>query len=221
MKSKKNTKIKVFFVDDHPIVCSGLRSELSKTKDIEYVGEANNGKEALEKLAKTSCDVILMDADMPELNGLKTSEQIFKSKPDAKIIAIHDNDTYLLEFMCMGAMGYLLKDVPSDELIKAIKSVHSSIPYLSLKIDKALLKRHSEILKSTRANHNGKGLTKRESEILTMLANGFSNKEVAFKLKLSVRTVESHRNNIMKKLNIKTISGLTKYAISKGIIKAD
>lgn len=219
MKTKK--KIKVFFVDDQPIVCSGLRTELGKATGIECVGEATNAKEAIEKLSKTACDVILMDMDMPGTNGLKTSEEIFKTKPDAKIIALHDNDTYLLEFMCMGAMGYLLKDVPPDELIKAVKSVHSSIPYLSLKIDKALLKRHSEVLRSTRGNHNGKGLTKRESEVLTMLANGFSNKEVAFKLKLSVRTVESHRNNIMKKLNIKTISGLTKYAISKGIIKAD
>jgi DNA-binding NarL/FixJ family response regulator len=221
LKAKKKTKIKVFFVDDHPIVCSGLRTELSKTTEIECVGEATSGKEALEKLSKTSCDVILIDMDMPDMNGLKTSEQIFKEKPDARIIAIHDNDTYLLEFMCMGAMGYLLKDVPPDELVTAIKSVHTNSPYLSLKIDKSLLKRHSELLRSTRGNHNGKELSKRESEVLIMLANGFSNKEIAFKLKLSVRTVESHRNNIMKKLNIKTISGLTKYAISKKMIKAD
>jgi DNA-binding NarL/FixJ family response regulator len=221
LKTKKKGTIKVFCVDDHPIVCSGLRTELTKAKNIECIGEAASGKEAVEKLEKIHCDVILMDVDMPDMNGIKTSEEILKVKPDVKIIGLHDNDNYLLDFMCMGAMGYLLKDIKPDELIKAIRSAYEGTPYLSLKIDKSLLKRHNELLRRSRGNHNGKELTKRESEVLIMLANGFANKEIAFKLKLSVRTVESHRVNIMKKLNIKTISGLTKYTISKGMIKAD
>lgn len=221
LKTKKKNKIRVFFVDDHPIVCSGLRNELSRVKAFECIGEAASGKEAIEKLHKCKCDVILLDMDMPDMNGLKTAEQLLKNNPEAKIIGLHENENYLLEFICMGAMGYLLKDISPDELAKAIKSVHANTPYLSLKIDKSLLKRHSELLRNLRSNHNGKELTKRESEVLVMLVNGFSNKEIAFKLKLSVRTVESHRTNVMKKLNIKTISGLTKYAISKGIIKAE
>lgn len=221
MKTKKKTNIRVFCVDDHPIVGSGLRTELDKAKGFECVGEAVNGTEAVEKLAKTPCDVIIMDMDMPEMNGLKTAEEIFKMKPGARIIGMHDNDNYLLDFMCAGAMGYLLKNFQPDELITAIRSVCDGTPYLSLNIDKSLLKRHNELLRKTRGNHNGKELTKRETEVLVMIANGFSNKEIAFKLKLSVRTVESHRNNIMKKLNIKSVSGLTKYAISKGIVKTD
>ncbi|HEX2788139.1 MAG TPA: response regulator transcription factor [Ignavibacteria bacterium] len=221
MEKKKRSKIKVFIADDQPIVRAGLKTELEKTQKIECIGEASNGKEAVEKLSEMKCDIIFMDVDMPEMNGLKAAQLLLQKNPDAKIIALHENEKYVLDFLCMGAMGYLLKDVAPGELIKAVKCVADNSPYLSIKLDKTLLKHHRDDLRKSRATQSVNNLTKRETQILTMLANGFSNKEVAFNFKLSVRTVESHRNNIMKKLNIKTVSGLTKYAISKGIINAD
>jgi two-component system, NarL family, nitrate/nitrite response regulator NarL len=212
-------KIKVFLVDDHHIVRSGIRSELSKNENISILGEASSGKDALEKLEKMIPDVILMDISMPEMNGLKATELIKKKMPNVKIIALtmHDNKNYVAELIRLGASGYIMKDSSPEELIKAIESVYNDILYFSPKINVDLIKSTPRTPRASKAHLPG-SLTPREESILRFLVNGLSNKEIAKELAISVRTVETHREHINRKLNMKSLAELTKYAIAEGII---
>lgn len=212
-------KIKVFLVDDHHIVRSGIRSELSKNSNISVLGEASSGKDALEKLEKIIPDVILMDISMPEMNGLKATELIKKRMPNVKIIALtmHDNKNYVAELIRLGASGYIMKDSSPEELVKAIESVNDNELYFSPKINVDLIKSTPRVSRASKAHLPG-SLTTREESILKFLVNGLSNKEIAKELAISVRTVETHREHIHRKLNMKSLAELTKYAISAGLI---
>ena len=207
-----DTPIKVLLADDHPLVLDGIRSCLEINEDIEVVGVANTGKDALEKAEELRPDIVLMDINMPELNGLDATEIFRERYPDIKllILSMHDNREYITSALNSGARGFVLKDVPSQEIVTAIRSVHQGGTYFSSGV--------SDILLNNMDEDNGSPLTTREQTILILLAQGKSNKHVARELDISVRTAETHRRNIKRKLNISTTAGLTKYAIENGLV---
>lgn len=212
MTSQDRTKIRVILVDDHPLVLDGIRSRIEEDETIEVIAEGSNGEDALRLAAENQPDVILMDISMPVLNGIEAAERFKDELPDIKLLMLtmHDNREYITKVLKAGARGYILKDVSSNEMIAAIKAVHDGKTYYSSGVTDILL------------NDGPKKevpLTDREKTILCLLAEGNSNKHVARELDISVRTVETHRRNIKRKLNVKTSAGLVKYAIENGIVE--
>lgn len=207
-------KITVLIVDDHPLVMDGIRSCLETYDHIEVIGVATNGREALKQAEQLGPEIVLMDINMPDLNGLDATELFTERFPNIKllILSMHDNREYIASALQLGARGYVLKDVPSREIVTAIEAVHRGGTYFSSGVSKILLS-HGEIEPNS-------PLTTREQTILLMLSEGKTNKHVAKELNISVRTVETHRRNIKKKLNIGSTAGLTRYAIQHGLIKA-
>jgi DNA-binding NarL/FixJ family response regulator len=207
-----NEMIKVLLVDDHPLVLDGIRSRLDDDDEINVIAEAANGQEALDKASDLNPDVVLMDINMPILNGIEAAEIFADKYPHIKILILtmHDSREYITKVLNTGAKGYILKDVPSDEMVAAIKMVHAGKTYYSSGVTDTLINE-----KETKAVP----LTDREKTILQLLAEGASNKHVARELDISVRTVETHRRNIKRKLDVKTSAGLVKYAIENGIVE--
>ncbi len=206
-------KIKVLLVDDHQLLREGLVNILQKTSHIEVVGQASNGREGLQLLNKLQPDIVLMDVAMPGLNGVEATRMMLNDFPDIRIIALsmHDNSQFITGMFTAGAKGYLLKDCATAELIEAIEKVAAGQYFLSYDISSIVLK---EFLNSRKTKEPV--LTGREREVLQLIAEGSSTKEIASRLFLSQKTVESHRKNIMDKLDIHTIPELTKYAIREG-----
>ena len=208
--------IKVLVVDDHPIVRQGLRSCLASCKHLEVVGEAANGKEAIAKTNALMPDVVLMDLEMPTLDGLAATNVLAREQPQVKvlIVSMHQDAKYLKRLIEAGARGYISKEASTAQLIQAIEAVaggkefYGSIP---LAVTNAALKENTD-------NTRTKKLSPREQEVLVAISEGLSNKEVGSRLNLGVRTVETHRERIMRKLNIHTVAGLTRYAISVGLV---
>ncbi len=209
--------IRILLVDDHPLVLEGISARLESEVGIEVIGQANNGQQALEKAAELKPDVVLMDISMPVMNGLEAAERFKSDQPDVRvlILSMHENREYIVKMIQSGAAGYVLKDVSSDELIRAIQTVHQGGTYFSAGASEALF---SEFAKSDQPEKPDTGLTKREEMVLKLIAEGKVNKEVARALDISVRTVETHRQNIKQKLNIQTAAGLTKYALEHNLI---
>jgi len=205
--------IRVLLADDHPLVLDGLRSCLEMYDHIEVLGTARTGREALDLAGELSPDIVLMDINMPELGGLDATELFSERFPDIKllILSMHDRREYIASAVRYGARGYVLKDVPSQEIVTAIEAVHRGGTYFSSGVSEILL-----------AQNGDEGpLTTREQTILLLLAEGQSNKHVARELDISVRTVETHRRNIKRKLNISSTAGLTRYAIQHGLIRGE
>ena len=220
MNSGKRTRVLV--VDDHAIVRQGLRAILDTEPDIEVVGEAADGREAVRKTMALRPDVVIMDVSMPRMNGLEATARIAKEIPEVKIVALtmHSSEEYVYSLLKAGARGYLLKESVSSDLIEAIHAVKAGGTYLhpaiSTKVvDGYLKKPHA---KSRQGMMDV--LTPREREILQLIAEGHTNKEIAGLLVLSVKTIENHRTRIMDKLEIHNVAGLTRYAISHGIATA-
>jgi two-component system nitrate/nitrite response regulator NarL len=219
VKKDKPKKIKLLLVDDHPIVLDGIKSHLCAQPDFEVVGDANNGHEALRKAKLTIPDVILMDINMPQVNGLEAMASLRRQVPKAKILVLtmHDNREYIAQVVRSGARGYLLKDSSPSELVAAIKAVYAGEVYFSPSISRVLL----EEITSGNGKHNGipaqQTLTDREREVLSLIAEGLLNKQIADRLGIGVRTIETHRERIMRKLDIHTVAGLTKFAIARGM----
>jgi two-component system nitrate/nitrite response regulator NarL len=211
----RRNKIKVFLVDDHPIVREGVRSYLS-SHSINVVGEASDAKEALRKVKKLAPDVIVLDVNLPSIDGGELARRLRRLIPKAKLIAfsIHSSAEYVVKMARCGVQGYVTKDQPAGELLEAIKSVASGGLHFPGGMTDVLLAPAAEPAAGQAADVE---LTSRESEVLALLAEGLPNKGIATKLGISVRTVETHRENLGHKLKIATVAGLTKYAIARGL----
>ena len=209
---------KVILVDDHKIIREGLRALLEKEGNIEIIGEAEDGTIALQMLKKSVPDIIVMDISMPKLNGIEATRQIKHDYPDIRIIALsmHRDNLYISNMLEAGASAFLLKDCAAEELIKAIHTVMSNQTYLSPEITDFVVKDYVNFLKRKGDSILNK-LSSRELEVLQKLVEGNSTKEIAFQLHLSVKTVETHRQQIMSKLDVHSIAELTKIAIREGL----
>jgi len=216
MKNKKQPKIKVFLVDDHPAVREGVRSYLTSQGSVLVVGEAGDAKEALRKVKKLAPEVIILDVNLPSLDGGELARRLRLAVPAAKIIgfSVHASQEYVVRMARCGAHGYVMKDAPTAKLVEAIQHVHKGGLYFPPDMSDAILSPES---KPSSEDEGTVVLTTREREVLTLLAEGLANKEVARKLGISVRTAETHREHVSHKLNIMTIAGLTKYAIQHGL----
>jgi len=206
------TPVRVLIADDHPMVVEGLAAILGTYDDIEVAGTVGNGHEALAAFARLSPDVVLMDLNMPGLSGLSATEMLLERAPRARvlILSMHDSPEYIGAALRHGACGYVLKDVPTDDLHDAILRVHAGETYLCTGAEARLAPGTSD---------GREPLTGREQTVLLELAQGKSNKEVAAALDISVRTVETHRKNIRRKLGISSTAGLTRYALEHGVLQ--
>ena len=210
--------IKILLADDHKIMRDGLRTLIEKENGMEVVAEAEDGRSAVKQARKIVPDIVIMDITMPDLNGIDATRAIIEDASGVKIIALsmHSDRRFVSGMLEAGASGYLLKDSAFEELATAIRAVVANQIYLSPKIADIVVKRF--VSKSTSTERSAfTELTKREREVLQLLAEGVSTKEIAGRLNLSVKTVETHRANIMAKLDIHTISELVKYAIREGL----
>ncbi len=214
--------INVLLAEDHQIVREGLRAMLNLEADIKVVGEAENGRQAVELFAKLRPDVVVMDIAMPLLNGMEATRQLLQAFPGTKVLILsaHSDDAYVTMVMDIGASGYLIKQTASHVLPEAIRAVHQGKTYFS----PIIAKRRNHQTQKARAQGELPGkvvspLSTREMEVLQLIAEGKANKETADELHISVKTVEKHRQSLMDKLNIHDTAGLTRYAISMGIIE--
>ncbi len=216
----KSNKIKIVLADDHRMMIDGLRSMLSDEKDLEVVGVAYNGKEALEAVLKHNADVLITDYNMPEMNGLELTEALQKVKPDVKILVLtmYGDITHIEEMLQAGISGYILKNTGNDELINAIHKLHNGGTYYDDEVAQ-------EIFRSLKDNSIKKqnvekvNLTDREKEIIQLISQEHNNAMIGDMLSISERTVESHRKNIYRKTNTNTIIGLLKFAFANGLVK--
>ncbi len=215
------TKIRVLVCDDHTILREGIRLLLNSQPDIEVVAEAVDGREAVEKAREVLPDIILMDIAMPLLNGLEATKQIRRDNPNLRVLVLtmYESDEYVSQMLEAGAAGYVLKKVAGSELVYAIRSVHNGEAFLYPSITKRLVEDYLRRVELGQERDSFDGLTDREREVLQLIAEGHTNKEIADLLNLSVRTVQNHRAHIMEKLGMHDRGELIKYAIQKGIIE--
>jgi DNA-binding NarL/FixJ family response regulator len=216
-------KISVVLAEDHVVVRQGLRSLLSAEPDIEVIGEASNGREAVQMARDFHPDVIVMDIAMPLLNGFGATCQILADGIPTKVLILssYSDDEYVYRLTEAGASGYLIKQSAASELIKAVREIANGNAYFS----PSILKRLIELYRESRAQgrpfrSRNEHLTSREQEVLQMAAEGHVNKQIAATLNLSIKTVEKHRQQLMDKLNIHDIAGLTRYAIAHGVVES-
>ncbi len=204
--------VRVLIVDDHPMVAEGIQSILESYDDIEVVGTLGDGQSAVDQAPALAPDVILMDLNMPRLGGLSATEMLLERVPEARILilSMHDSPEYISSALSHGALGYVLKDVPTEEIKQAIDTVMRGERYLCTGAKGSL---------EPKTNDGREQLTGREQTILLQLAQGKSNKQVAQALDISVRTVETHRKNIKRKLGISSTAGLTRYALEHGVLQ--
>ncbi len=212
--------LRILLADDHGVVRKGLRFLLEQQPDVEIVGEAADGREAVRIAEETSPDVVIMDIAMPLLNGIDATAQIVKRKPEigVVILSMHSDEDYLLSALNAGAKGYLLKDSAEVDLVRAIQAVHRGTPFFSPEIAKTMLEDYMRFLQQRNLQDSYDLLTDREKEVLQLLAEGKSNKEVAAILDVSVYTIDTHRTHLMQKLNLHNTAEIVLYAVRKKII---
>lgn len=214
--------IRILVVDDHAVVRSGLMSLLDGKEELRVVGEAAEGDEAIARAAELRPDVVLMDLSMPHgKDGLTATKQLKKERPDTSvlILTMHDDEEYLFRAIQAGASGYLLKSAPHEELLTAIRTVARGDAYLYPTATKKLMSEYMEQWRSGEHAGTYESLSEREKEVLAWTAKGYSNKEIAEQLFISVKTVETHKSNLMEKLGLKTRPELVKYALKKGLLQ--
>ena len=212
-------KIKIILADDHRIVREGIRSLLEKSDHLEVIAEAENGREAVQMAKELNPDVILMDIAMPLLNGLEATLQIKRDCPDVKVLAltIHEDEEYIRQMLASGAMGYITKYAATDELVQAVETVFKGEMVLSPAITRLVVEDYLRWADVQQENPDK--LTPREREVLQLIAEGHKNKEISDILKISIKTVKAHRNNLMQKLDLHSQGELIRYAIQKKIIE--
>ena len=215
------SKIRIMLADDHTLFRQGIRTLIAAENDMEVVGEASNGADAVERVGELRPDVVLMDIGMPGLSSFEATRQIKKNRVDTKVLflTMYDDEDYLVEGMEVGANGYVLKDSPAQQLVAAIRDICRGGSYLSPRMLSQLVDDFRTRVKSTNRTPRFATLTTREREVLKMLAEGNSVKEIACDLNLSVKTVEAHKFNLMRKLDIHNKAQLVQYAIQKKIIQ--
>jgi DNA-binding NarL/FixJ family response regulator len=216
-------RITVLMAEDHLIVREGFRGLLKDQRDIEVVGEAATGREAVQLAKKLRPNVVVMDIAMPQLNGLEATRQILKSNPSTRVIMLsaHADDAYVEQAVAAGATGYLIKQASSHALCEAIREVQKGNTFFSPSIGKHLKHQYEKSPARKGLNRKrGADLSSREMEVLQLIAEGKANKETAAELGISIKTVEKHRQHLMQKLNIHDTAGLTRYAVTAGIIES-
>ena len=215
--------VRVVLADDHAMMREGLKALIAKEADLEVAGEADNGKEIVELARKAGAHIVVMDVAMPGLNGIEATRKLLKALPFCKVVALsgHANNKFVREMLKAGASAYVLKSRAYEELVRAIREVMKGLKYLSPDIAQGVVDAYVEISSSMSSNPAFVVLTDREREALQLIAEGKSTKEVADTLGVSIKTIETHRHNIMEKLNLHSVAELTKYAIREGLTSVD
>ncbi|MBD0267923.1 MAG: response regulator transcription factor [Cyanobacteria bacterium Co-bin8] len=213
--------IRVLLADNHTLIRAGLRSLLESMEAVEVVAEASDGRAAIHLVKAHQPDVVLMDVAMPEMNGLEATARIVKEFPNTHvmILSMHANEEYVMQALQAGAMGYVLKDAGVAELELALKSISKGEAYLSPAVSKHVIADY--VRRTGGESSTPHHLTPRQREILQLLVEGHSAKEIAARLVISIKTVETHRSQIMERLNIHDVAGLVRYAIRTGLVTAD
>lgn len=213
-------KQRIVIAEDHTILREGLRALISSNPDFDIVGEAEDGRDAIRCVEKLVPDLILLDLSMPRMNGMEAIKEIKKQCPETKILVltVHRTEEYILTTLRAGANGYVLKDATHAELLMAIKSVLMGKRYLSPGVSEKVIEGYLEGRKTLKSSTPWDTLTQREREVLKLIAEGYKNKEIADYLYISVKTVEKHRANLMKKLDLHSTSSLTAFAMEKGLV---
>jgi len=213
-------QIRILLADDHTIIRSGLKLLLEQQPDFKVIAEANDGREAVQQVAAHRPDVVVLDIGMPQLNGIEATRQILAAEPDVQVVilSMHSDEGYVLRALKAGARAYILKNSAESDLIRAIRTVKEGKSFFSPAISKMLLEDYVRQVREKSVEDSYDLLTPREREVLQLLAEGKSNKDVAAILNLSLHTVETHRGNILQKLNLHGTPELILYAVRKGII---
>jgi DNA-binding NarL/FixJ family response regulator len=213
-------KGRIVIAEDHTILREGLRALISSQEDLEVVGEAGDGRQAVRQVEGLTPDLILMDLSMPKMNGVEAIREIRKRIPQTKILAltVHKTEEFILEVLQAGADGYIPKDASSSELMMAIRSVLMGERYLCPSVSRFVIEGYLESRRTPESTTPWETLTKREREVLKLIAEGHKNKEIADYLCISVKTVEKHRANLMKKLDLHSAAALTAYAMERGLV---
>ncbi|GAC1460367.1 MAG: response regulator transcription factor [Ktedonobacterales bacterium] len=218
---RTGTKIRVLLADDHTILRAGLKMMLNAQPDIEVVGEASDGKHAVAEAQRLQPDVILMDITMPDWNGIEATRQVKRLQPDVRVLVLtmHENEEYLFQVLRAGASGYMLKEVADTELISAIRIVNAGSFYLSSSAQSMMVGDYLQRVRTGEERDSYSDLTEREREILKLVAEGYTNNQIAERLFISPKTVDTHRTHIMDKLNLHSRAELVKYAMRRGLLE--
>lgn len=212
-------RIKVLVVDDHTLFCQGLQKVLAAYEEIEVVGEASNGKEAITQVEETSPDIVLMDIKMPRMDGIESIELIKKKHPELSVLVLsmYEDYEYVLKAVQAGASGYMQKNIPADELVTTIKQAHNGTkPLVHLAVDSEILQK---VVSAIPDGAKNKGLTEQEMRVLRLVADGKSNKQIANKLFISEQTVKGHIHNILRKLDASGRTQAVAKALRQGLVK--
>ena len=215
-------KITVLLADDHTVVRQGLRALLEAEEDMSVVGEAENGRQAVQMIKRLQPDVVVMDIAMPTLNGLEATRQVSRDNPKCKVLVLssYSDDEYVQQLTDAGAAGYLVKQTAAQDLVTAIREANRGNAFFSPAISKRLLEHYRASVGKPPGEKKSPKLTARELEVLQLIAEGYANKQIAGELFISIKTVEKHRQQLMNKLDIHDVAGLTRYAIAKGVIES-
>jgi two-component system response regulator NreC len=214
-------KIHILLADDHTILRAGLRMMLNAQPDMEVVGEAQDGRQAIAEALRLQPDIVLMDITMPDINGIEATRQIKKLLPEVKVLVLtmHENDEYIFQALRAGASGYILKEAADTELITALHVIQSGQFYLSPTAQSVMIGDYLHRVRVGEEKDSYNSLTEREREILKLVAEGYTNNQIAERLVISPKTVDTHRTHVMDKLNLHSRAELVKYAIRRGLLE--
>jgi two-component system response regulator NreC len=214
-------KIRILLADDHTILRAGLKMMLNAQPDMEVIGEAQDGRQAIHEALRHQPDVVLMDITMPDINGIEATRQIKRMLPDVKVLVLtmHENDEYVFQALRAGASGYILKEAADTELITALHVVQTGQFYLSPTAQSIIVGDYLQRVRTGEEKDSYSTLTEREREILKLVAEGYTNNQIAERLVISPKTVDTHRTHVMDKLNLHSRSELVKYAMRRGLLE--